>query len=89
MICKSENILLYNIYIIRYFVIQYLCPDNICPGKIWPYQQYLGCYWSDFDQTFCTQFLGVKIFVEQNVLGQNFFRPNFFGTKFFSEPTYF
>ena len=27
-----------------------ICPGNICPGDICPYQQYLSCYWSDFDQ---------------------------------------
>ena len=35
-----------------------ICPGNICPGDICPYQQYLSCYWPDFDQTFVTQFLG-------------------------------
>ena len=25
-------------------------PCNICPGDICPYQQYLSCYWPDFDQ---------------------------------------
>merc|ERR1712115_361904 len=24
---------------------------GICPGNICPYQQYLSCYWPDFDQT--------------------------------------
>ena len=28
-----------------------ICPGNICPGDICPYQEYLNCYWSDFDQT--------------------------------------
>ena len=27
-----------------------ICPCNICPGDICPYQQYLSCYWPDFDQ---------------------------------------
>ena len=27
-----------------------ICPCNICPGDICPYQQYLRCYWPDFDQ---------------------------------------
>ena len=27
------------------------CPGNICPGDICPYQEYLSCYWPDFDQT--------------------------------------
>ena len=28
-----------------------ICPWNICPGYICPYQQYLSCYWPNFDQT--------------------------------------
>ena len=28
-----------------------ICPSNICPCDICPYQEYLSCYWSDFDQT--------------------------------------
>ena len=28
-----------------------ICSCNICPGDICPYQQYLSCYWPDFDQT--------------------------------------
>ena len=28
-----------------------ICPYNICPGDIRPYQEYLSCYWTDFDQT--------------------------------------
>ena len=28
-----------------------ICPANICPGDICPYQEYLSCYWPDFDQT--------------------------------------
>ena len=27
-----------------------ICPCNICPGNICPYQQYLSCYWPDFDK---------------------------------------
>ena len=26
-------------------------PGNICPGDVCPYQQYLSCYWPNFDQT--------------------------------------
>ena len=26
-------------------------PGNICPANICPYQEYIICYWSDFDQT--------------------------------------
>ena len=28
-----------------------ICPGDICPGDICPYQEYLSCYWPDFDQT--------------------------------------
>ena len=28
-----------------------ICPRNICPCDICPYQEYLSCYWPDFDQT--------------------------------------
>ena len=28
-----------------------ICQGNICHGDIRPYQEYLICYWSDFDQT--------------------------------------
>ena len=28
-----------------------ICPGNICPVNICPYQEYLSCYWPDFDQT--------------------------------------
>ena len=28
-----------------------ICPGNNCPGNICPYQNYLSCYWPDFDQT--------------------------------------
>ena len=28
-----------------------ICPGNICPGDICPYQEYLSCYWPDFDET--------------------------------------
>ena len=27
-----------------------ICSGNICPGDICPYQEYLNCYWPDFDQ---------------------------------------
>ena len=26
-----------------------ICPCNICPGDICPYEEYLSCYWLDFD----------------------------------------
>ena len=26
-----------------------ICPGNICPDNICPYQEYLSCYWPDFD----------------------------------------
>ena len=28
-----------------------ICPCNICPRDICPYQEYLSCYWPDFDET--------------------------------------
>ena len=28
-----------------------ICPGNICQGDICPYQEYLSCYWPDFDQS--------------------------------------
>ena len=27
------------------------CHSDICPGDIYPYQEYLSCYWPDFDET--------------------------------------
>ena len=27
-----------------------ICPRNICPRNICPYQEYLSCYWPDFDE---------------------------------------
>ena len=28
-----------------------ICPCNICPCDICPYQEYLSCYWPDYEQT--------------------------------------
>ena len=28
-----------------------ICRGNICPGNICPYQEYISCYWPDFDPT--------------------------------------
>ena len=28
-----------------------ICLGNSCPGDICPYQEYLSCYWPDFDET--------------------------------------
>ena len=28
-----------------------ICPGNIFPGNICPNQEYLSCYWPDFDHT--------------------------------------
>ena len=28
-----------------------ICPGNICPSDIYPYQEYLSCYWPDFEKT--------------------------------------
>ena len=33
-----------------------ICHGNICPGDICPYQEYLSCYWPDFDQTLKVSF---------------------------------
>ena len=33
------------------YTTDYNCHRRICPGNICPYQQYLSCYWPDFDQT--------------------------------------
>ena len=65
-----------------------ICQGNICPGNICPYQKYISCYWSDFDQTFWTQFLGA-FFGPRNLLypklfDLNSFWPDFFLPKFFS-----
>ena len=69
----------------------HLSRQHICPGDICPYQQYRSCYWFDFDQTFWTQFFGVIIFVDHNVLG--FFNPMFIWvldtSKKFSRPKVF
>ena len=51
---------------------------NICPGNICPYQQYLNCYWSDFDQIFWHNFGGL-----------NFCRPHSFWTKLFWTKEFF
>ena len=28
-----------------------ICPGNICPGDICTYQEYISCYWLDFEQS--------------------------------------
>ena len=28
-----------------------ICPGNICPSDVCPYQEYLSCYWPNFDET--------------------------------------
>ena len=28
-----------------------ICPGKICHGNIYPYQEYLSCYWPDFEET--------------------------------------
>ena len=33
-----------------------ICPGNICPGDICPHQEYLSCYWLNFDQTLKVSF---------------------------------
>ena len=72
-----------------------ICPCNICPRNICPYQQYLSCYWADFDQSFWTQFFGALIFIDHNFFGPNFFRLKYFldqkvfGPKIFSLQIFF
>ena len=55
-----------------------ICPDNICPRNICPYQQYLSCYWPDFDQTFLSKFFGGSILLDKNILNQTSLDPNTF-----------
>ena len=68
-----------------------ICQGNICPGDICPYQQYLSCYWSDFDQTFWTHnFRGPKCSWTKLLQTQIFFWSKIFlDTKFFSTPKFF
>ena len=56
-----------------------ICPGNICPGDICPYKQYLSCYWSDFDQTFWTQFFW----------SHNFCGPKCSWTKLFQDSKFY
>ena len=59
-----------------------LCPGNICPGNICPYQEYLSCYWPNFDQTFWTQFFaGFKFFDPKFLWTQNFVDSKFLWTQ--------
>ena len=54
-----------------------ICPCNICPGNICPYQEYLGCYWLNFDQT-------LKVYSKKNV-DFNSFEPDHFTKKKFNQ----
>ena len=50
-----------------------ICPGNICPGNICPYQEYLSCYWPNFDQTFWTRFFaGFEFLWTQNFVDSKF-----------------
>ena len=63
-----------------------ICPGNICPSNICLYQQYLRCFWSNFDQAFWTQFSrGPKKFFEPKIfLDSNFVQTLiFFQTQIF------
>ena len=51
---------------------------NICPGDICPYQEYLSCYWPNFDQTFLAQFFESLNFLAQNFVSLKFFEHNIF-----------
>ena len=54
-----------------------LWPGNICPGHICPAQEYLTCYWPNFEQTFWTQFLQTLIYFGPKMI----LDPKFFWTK--------
>ena len=56
----------------------YINQGNICPGDICSYQEYLSYYWTNFDNTFCTQNFG----------GLNFFLHYFFGTNISFDPNF-
>ena len=65
-----------------------ICQGNISPGNICPYQKYISCYWSDFDQTFWTQLLGA-FFGPMNLLYPKLFDLNSFWPDFFDLPSNF
>ena len=75
------------------------CHGDLCPGNICPYQQYLSYCWSNFDQTFWTQYdlCGPKFFWTKLLLTLNFFGPNIFfsdqkitlDSKMFSDRRFF
>ena len=70
-----------------------ICPGNICPGYICPYQQYISCYWLDFDQTskarhLSSQHMSMSVISQlllaqftKKVLAQNFFQNKSFFPK--------
>ena len=66
-----------------------ICPVNIFPCDIYPYQEYLSCYWLNFDLTLK---LDSKkkfnlLFLNLSFLDQNFFWHNFCLTQIFFGPT--
>ena len=52
------------------------------PPRETQYQQYISCYWPEFDQTFWTQFLEA-FFWTTHLLTQIFFGPTIFWSNFF------
>ena len=58
-----------------------ICRGNIFHGDICPYQEYISCYWQNFQQTFWDYFLGALI-----LLDHNFVPPKFFWTEQFFRP---
>ena len=66
-----------------------ICPGNICNGNICKYQEYLSCYWTNFDQNFggrnfyTKKLLNPNFFGAQSFLGATFFGPEFYRAKFF------
>ena len=77
-----------------------ICPGKICPGDIYPYQDYLSCYWPNFDQTFWaltfwTPIFSVLNFVwskkkfDQKVIWPKKISNQIFWHKFFWTPIFF
>ena len=71
------------------------CHGDIYPGNICPYQQFLSCYWSDFDQTFRTQFFfqtqnlfQTQICSDPNFFGQLIWPKKMFKLNIFSDTTF-
>ena len=63
--------------------------ENICPGDICQYNHNPSCYWSNFDQTFGTQFFAAISQLLMTRLWPDFWDPNFFGAFIFVEQHFF